>query len=129
MPMRRLFLLCFFALSILPTHAQTEQSPIIAISEGAIYALDAETGEAELLVPAPNAYEAMRELVYQPITVSSSEWLSPDGQYLAYTMLYPSNPDEEIDENSGFVQHLFLLDLENPNRPISLSFGAETPYF
>src|SRR6185436_6468280 len=30
------------------------------------------------------------------------------------------------DDNTAYVQHLFLLDFENPNRPISLSLGAET---
>jgi hypothetical protein len=126
--MRRLFLL-FFAFFILPsTDAQTEQAPIIALSEGAIYALDNETGESEMLVPAPSAYQFMREILYQPITVFSQNWLSPDGQFLAYAMTYPSNPAQEISEDSEFTQRLFLLDLENRSFPISLNLDASLNY-
>jgi hypothetical protein len=126
--MRRLFLL-FFAFLILPsTDAQTEQSPIIALTEGAIYALDTETGESQMLVPAPSAYRFMREILYQPITVFSQNWLSPDGQFLAYAMTYPSYPAQEISEASEFTQRLFLLDLENRSFPISLNLDASLNY-
>jgi hypothetical protein len=126
--MRQFFpAVCFFlALFALPkTQAQAEPVPVIAVSEGAIYAINAGDGSAEMLVPAPHAYDEMLEFVYRPITLTSAEWLSPDGRYLAYRVLFPTNPDEEIDDNTDFTQRLFLLDFENPNRPISLSFAAE----
>jgi hypothetical protein len=126
--MRRLFLLCFVFLLVPSSYAQAERSPLIALSEGAIYALDAETGESEMLVPAPSAYRFMREILYQPITVFSQNWLSPDGQFLAYAMTYPSNPAQEISEDSEFTQRLFLLDLENPRFPMSLNLDASLNY-
>src|SRR5689334_13866035 len=105
--MRRFFfLLCLLAFFSLSNHAQTEQRPLLALHDGAIYAIDVATGESEMLVPAPSAYEAMLEFVW-PITIFSENWLSPDGQFLTYAMTYPVKPAEEISENSDFIQRFF----------------------
>jgi hypothetical protein len=69
----------------------------------------------------------MLEFVW-PITVFSQNWLSPDGRFLVYAMSYPTNPDEEINEDSEFTQRFFLLDVENPRFPISLTFEASLSY-
>lgn len=126
--MRQLFVLLCLLLVLSQSHAQ-EESPIIALHEGAIYAVNPEDGSAEILVPAPNAYEETREFSYDPVTVFSAEWLSPDGQYLAYRMLYPLEPSEPIDESTGFTQRLFILDLLNGGFPESISLVANEATF
>lgn len=128
--MRQLFLILSLILLLVSSqaHAQTNHTPIIALNEGAIYAVNPLDGSAEILVPAPNAYAESREFSHDPVTVFSAEWLSPDGQYLAYRMLYPLNPAEPIDENTSFTQRLFILDLAKRTFPASLNLGINAPY-
>lgn len=122
--MRQLFLLMSLFLFICQAHAQNELQPIIALSEGSIYAINPSDGRAEIIVPASDAYGE----VYEPASFFSAEWLSPDGQYLAYRMTYPLNPNEPITETSNHTQRLFMLDLVNGTFPRSINLGTIPSY-
>lgn len=67
--MRRLLIMLCLSLFVLPfstTRAQDQQSPILALHEGAIYAVSPIDGSAQTLVAAPDNYQALREELSTP---------------------------------------------------------------
>jgi hypothetical protein len=122
--MRQLIILLCLSLFLSQSNAQSEETPIIALHEGAIYAVKPSDGSAEILVPASSAYGE----VYEPASFFSAEWLSPDGQYLAYRMTYPVNPAEPVSETSNRTHRLFILDLQTGTFPHPISLGAFPSY-
>lgn len=112
-------------LRVLPANAQDVSSPIIALKDGYIYAFNPADDSAEPLVLRPDHYDEIAEYNRQPVVLTSADWLSPDGQYLAYRVIFPASPDETISETSTFTQALFVLDLQNPAHPVSINLGAD----
>lgn len=87
-----------------------DDAPIITLNDGGIYAVSPVDGSAELLVAPPDNFAAVRERTGDPLTVFSAEWLSPDGQLLAYRTF--SDAALASTEDDAVYEHaLFILDL------------------
>lgn len=124
--MRRVIfvVLIYSLLSLLPANAQEAVTSIIALKDGIIYAFNPADDSIKPLVLAPDHYDEIAENNRQPVVLTSADWLSPDGQYLAYRVIEPTNPGRIISAASVFTQELFILDLQNPDQPIAIDLDA-----
>jgi dipeptidyl aminopeptidase/acylaminoacyl peptidase len=106
---------CLLALCLLlalPTLAQDAAAPIIVLNEGGIFAVSPEDGSSQMLVAAPDDFAVLREETGDPVRVFSADWLSPDGQLLAYRTLLPAKSHEltVLDIASGALATVSLPD-------------------
>ncbi|MEZ4672091.1 MAG: hypothetical protein R3E39_29650 [Anaerolineae bacterium] len=123
-PIIVVILLCsLFAL--LPANAQEAPTPIIAVKDGSIYAFSPANDSAEPLLSAPDHYAEIAENNRKPVVLTSAEWLSPDGRYLAYRVIVPTNSAIAITPTSRFTQALFVLDLHDPKSSVSINLGTD----
>lgn len=124
----RLFwiIISFILVSAPPIHAQDDAPPLIILDKGGIYAVSSRRSTA--LVEAPENYDEFVETHYERPTLFSAEWLSPDGQYLAYTTFArdPQRPERVAMENLSSA--LYLLDLHNGGKPIPVRLSQNGIY-
>jgi hypothetical protein len=113
-----LVMFCLFMLVVPVAHAQTDLPPILALYAGGIYAVSPVDGSVQTLVAPPADYEVSHDETRAPVTVFSAEWLSPDGQYLAFRAMRSDAP-AEAQASGGVIPHaLYVLDVQHGGDPL-----------
>lgn len=123
-----LIVFCLLLLIVPVVNAQNESPPIIVLNAGGIYAVSPLDGSVETLVEPPLDYADIREQALDPVTVFSAEWMSPDGQYLAYRRVRGDALSVMLANEVSPPHALFVLDVENGGDPVQLDLqdGGQT---
>lgn len=122
--MRRLLIalsILLLSVSSSGASAQAELPPLLILNDGGIYAISPQDGAiVETLVAPPEDYEALNAAAADPVNYFSAEWISPDGQLLAYRTLGGGEP-LQAGGDPVFTHNLALLHLNEGGDPIMLT--------
>ncbi len=120
------FLLLTVGFSVV--RAQAELPPLLILNDGGIYAISPEDGTIlETLVAPPENYTALADATYEPVTLFSAEWMSPDGEFLAYRVMSERDPIQ-AGGDPVYTQRFFLLNLLEGGDPIPVTLADENAY-
>ncbi len=123
--MRRTLLilsLLLLTVSLSVVRAQSGLAPLLILNEDGIFALSRQDGATHLetVVAPPEGYQALRETSQQLVLYFSAEWISPDGEILAYRTVSGGEPIQ-AGGDPVFTHHLALLNLHEGGDLIRLT--------
>jgi hypothetical protein len=122
--MRLLLLILCLTLIAIPVAAGGTSpegtAPIYVLNGGGIYAVSPIDGRVETLVAAPTNYADFFSEYQEPTAIFDADWLSPDGQYLAYRTYArdPQHPDQ-VEMNPRRAE-VHVVDVRAGGAPINV---------
>lgn len=126
--MRRLLIALGILLLSAGVSAQAATPPLLILKHGGIYAISPQDGAiVETLVAPPDYYADLADAAFDPVTLFSAEWMSPDGEFLAYRVLSVHDPIQAGGDRV-YTHSFFLLNLVEGGDPIPVTLADESAF-